>query len=102
MWGSYSETVKIRFYLDPTTGLPHIHNHSIDEAEVEEVLANPDEDRPGTKNSRVAIGHTDGGRILRVIYVRDPGPDSIFVITAYQLTGKPLVAFRRRMKKKRK
>src|SRR5439155_15180464 len=41
-------------------------------------------------------------RILRVIYVRDPAPDSVLVVTAYQVTGKPLVAFRRRMKKKRK
>jgi len=101
-WDSYSEGVKIRFYLDPTTGLPHIYNHNVDEAEVEQVLANPDEDRPGTRNSRIAIGHTDGGRILRVIYVRDPGADSVFVVTGYELTGKPLVAFRRRMKKKRK
>ncbi len=94
--------MKIRFYLDPKTGLPHMYNHNVDEAEVEQVLATPDEDRPGTGNSRVAIGHTDGGRILRVIYVRDPAPDSVFVVTAYQVTGKPLVAFRRRMKKKRK
>ncbi len=94
--------MKIRFYLDPTAGLPHIYNHNVDETEVERVLANPDEDRPGTRNSRVAIGHTDGGRILKVIYVRDPRPDSLFVVTAYELTGKPLVAFRRRMKRKRK
>ncbi len=39
---------------------------------------------------------------MRVIYVRDPKPDSLFVITAYPLEGKPLVAFRRRMKKKRR
>ena len=45
---------------------------------------------------------TESGRILRVIYVRDPKPDSVFVVTAYELSGKPLVAFRRRMKKKRK
>ena len=94
--------MKIRFYLDPTTGLPHVYNHDVDEAEVEQVLANSDEDRPGTKKSRVTIGCTEAGRILRVIYVRDPKPDSVFVVTAYELRGKPLVAFRRRMKKKRK
>jgi hypothetical protein len=33
---------------------------------------------------------------LRVIYVPDPEPDSIFVITAYELRGKPLIAYRRR------
>jgi hypothetical protein len=94
--------VKTRFYIDPTTGLPHIYNHEVDETEVKELLANSDEDRPGTGNSRVAIGRTDAGRILRVIYLRDPEPDSVFVITAYDLRGKPLVAFRRRMRKKHK
>ena len=94
--------MNIRFYIDPTTGEPHIYNHDIGEVEVEEALANRDEDRPGEKDSRLAIGRTDAGRILRVIYVRDPKPDSIFVVTAYELTGKPLLAFRRRMRKKRK
>ena len=94
--------MNIRFYLDSATGVPHIYNHDVDEVDVEQVLANRDEDRPGSKKSRIAIGRTDGGRILRVVYVRDPAPDSIFVVTAYELTGKPLVAFRRRMKKKRK
>lgn len=94
--------MKIRFYIDPTTSLPHIYNHQVDETEVKEVLTNSNEDRPGTKNSRVAIGRTEAGRILRVIYVRDPKPDRVFVITAYTLEGKPLAAFRRRMKKKRR
>jgi hypothetical protein len=94
--------VQIRFYVDPTTGLPHVYNHDVNEAEVEQVLANPDEDRPGTKNSRVTIGRTENGRILRVIYVRDPQPDSVFVITSYEMRRKPLAAFRRRMKKRHK
>jgi len=94
--------VKVRYYIDPSTGLPHVHNHNVDEVEVEEALANRDEDRPGERNSRIAVGQTDGGRILRVIYVRDPKPDSIFVVTAYELSGKPLLAFRRRMRKKKK
>ncbi len=38
------------------------------------------------------------GRYLRVIYV--PEPESLFVITAYELTGKPLIAYRRRRKNK--
>ena len=94
--------MNIRFYLDPANGLPHIYDHDVDEGEVEQVLANRDEDRPGSKKSRIAIGRTDAGRILRVVYVRDPRPDSVFVITAYELNGKPLLAYRRRMKKKRK
>jgi len=27
--------VEIRFYIDPTTGQPHIYRHDVDEAEVE-------------------------------------------------------------------
>ena len=30
------------------------------------------------------------GRYLRVVYVPDPEPESVFVVTAYELTGKPL------------
>jgi hypothetical protein len=72
----------------------------VDEDEVEEVLRTPGEDRPGREGSRVAIGQTRAGRYLRVIYVPDPEPDSIFVIPAYQVTGKPLMAYRRRRSKK--
>lgn len=94
--------MKVRYYIDPETELPHIYDHEIDEAEVQEVLSNPGEDRPGTKGSRVAIGKTSGGRYLRVIYVPDPIPRSVFVITAYELRGKPLTAYRRRRRRKQK
>jgi len=94
--------VNIRFYIDPETGLPHIYNHDVDEEEVEDILESPGEDRPGRDRSRVAIGPTRGGRVLRVIYVRDPQPDSVFVVTAYEVSGKPLLAYRRRRRKKGK
>ena len=87
--------------MDPATGLPHIYNHDVDEVEVIEVLEKPGEDRAGSEGSRIALGQTAAGRYLRVIYVPDPQPDSVFVITAYQLVGKPLAAFRRRRKKHR-
>lgn len=92
--------MNIRFYIDPQTGSLHIYNHDVDEEEVEDVLENPGEDRPGYEGSRVAFGQTRGGRFLRVIYVRDPQPDSVFVITAYDLRGKPLQAYRGRLRKK--
>jgi hypothetical protein len=88
--------MKIRLYIDPETGLPHIYNHDVREDEVEDVMLKPGEDRPGKEHSRIAIGQTRGGRYLRVIYVPDPEPDSVFVITAYELTGKSLKAYRRR------
>jgi len=47
--------MKIRFYVDPETGAPHVHNHEVDEDEVAEVVAEvlsailsaPGEDRVG-------------------------------------------------------
>ena len=93
--------MKIRFYIDPDTQLPHIYNHEVREDEVEDVLRKPGEDRPGKEKSRIAIGQTKGGRYLRVIYVPDPEPDSVFVITAYELMGKPLKAYRRRSRRRK-
>jgi len=72
----------------------------VNEDDVIEVLEKPGEDRAGRDGARIALGKTASGRYLRVIYVPDPEPDSVFVITAYDLTGKPLVAFRRRRRKK--
>jgi hypothetical protein len=94
--------MNIRYYVDPETDQPHIYNHGVDEQEVEDVLEGPGEDRPGRDGSRIAIGQTRAGRHLRVIYLSDPEPDSVFVITAYDLVGKPLVAYRRRRRKKGK
>jgi hypothetical protein len=71
------------------------------EEEVIEVLDKPGEDRAGCEGSRIALGQTTSGRYLRVIYVPDREPDSVFVITSYEITGKPLAAYRRRRKKKR-
>lgn len=89
-----------RFYIDPATGLPHIYGHQVDEDEVTEVLEKPDEDRAGRDGSRIALGQTASGRYLRVIYIPDPEPGSVFVITAYEIAGKQLAAFRRRRRKK--
>jgi hypothetical protein len=84
--------MNLRFYDDPATGEPHISNHGVTEEEVEDVLRRPGEDRLGREGSRVAIEQTRAGRFLRVIYVPDPEPDSLFVVTAYELRGKPLLA----------
>ena len=90
----------IRLYYDHQTDCPHIENHHVRDDEVTDVLLKPGEDRPGKDGARVAIGQTRSGRYLRVIYVPAPEPDSVFVITAYELTGKPLKAYRRRSKRK--
>ena len=91
--------MRFRYYVDPATSEPHIYRHNVTENEVEEVLARPLEDRAGREESRIAIGQTDAGRYLRVIYVPDPEPESVFVVTAYDLGPKSLKALRRRRKK---
>jgi hypothetical protein len=88
--------MNIRFFVGPQTSGLHIHEHAVSEEELEQILVNPAEDRPGSEGSRVALGRTSSGRFLRVIYVPNPEPNSVFVITAYEVNGKPLTAFRRR------
>jgi CBS domain-containing protein len=92
----------IRFYIDRPTGAPHIYTHGVSEREVEDVLRRPGEDRAGRDDSRVALGQSREGRFLRVIYVPDEDGRGIFVITAYDLVGKPLKAYKRRVRRKRK
>jgi hypothetical protein len=92
--------VNARYYIDPATDEPHIYRHAVGEREVEDVLGRPIEDRPGRDSTRVTIGQTRGGRFLRVIYVPDGQPGSVFVITAHELGPKALRALRRRRKKK--
>ena len=82
------------------TGEPHMFQHHVSEEEVEDVLGRPLEDRTGAEGSRVAVGQTRSGRYLRVIYVPDPVPGSVFVITAYELGPKAKRALLRRRRKK--
>ena len=93
--------MQIRYYIDPETGAPHIHNHQVSEDEVEDVLRRSGEDRPAQEGARMAIGQASSGRYLRVVYVPDPEPGSVFVVTPYELTGKALLAYRRRRRRKR-
>ncbi len=41
--------MKIRFYIDPETELPHIYKHDVSEDEIEDVLLHSGEDRPAGK-----------------------------------------------------
>lgn len=94
--------MNVRYYLDPETRQPHIHEHGITEDEVEWILARPGEDEPCTGGSRQAIGQTSADRYLRVIYVPDEDGGGVFVVTAYPLTGKPLKAYRRRQRRRKR
>jgi hypothetical protein len=93
--------MRVRFYFDPETSEPHIYNHDVTEAEVYQVLKRPGEDLTAKDGARMALGQAAAGRYLRVIYVLDPEPDSVFVVTAYELKGKPLKAYRNRQRRRR-
>jgi CBS domain-containing protein len=91
---------EIRYNLDVETGLPHIFDHGVSTDEVEDVLRRPLENRRGGDDSRVLIGATRAGRVLRVICVPDDDGQGVFVVTAYDVVGKALSAFRRRRRRK--
>ncbi len=92
--------MNLRFYIDPETDLPHIYEHGVTEEEVQQVLQARGEDREATRNTRHKLGQSWAGRYLRVIYSLDPDADSVFVITAYELKGKDLKAYRRRQRRR--
>jgi len=92
--------VQIRCHINPTTGLPHTYDHFVSENEVEDILSRPLQDIRGRDDSRIAIGQSAEGGYLKVIYVPDPTPDSVFVITAYELGPKAKRAIRRKRRKK--
>ncbi len=92
----------VRYYRDPESGVPHISDHGVTESEVEWILAHPGEDQTCSGDSRQALGQTENGRYLRVIYIPDELGDGVFVVTAYPLEGKQLKAFRRRQRRRRR
>jgi hypothetical protein len=87
--------MKLRFWNDPETGLPHIHVHGVTEEEVRQVLSRSGLDYPEKRHARVRLGQTETARHLKVVYVPDEGGKSAFVVTAYELRGKGLKAYRR-------
>lgn len=92
--------MEVRYFLDPETDLPHIYDHNVTEAEVEQILRGSGEDLSGARGSRMKLGQTADGRYLQVIYVPDEDGEGLFVITAYDLYGKAKKAFRRRQRRR--
>jgi hypothetical protein len=92
--------MEIRFYIDPDLEQPHIYEHGVNEEEVRQVLMGRGDDFRGRKKSRIKFGQTLAGRYLKVIYQPEKIRDSVFVITAYDIKGKALKAFRRRQRRK--
>lgn len=94
--------MELRFWGDPETGLPHMYAHGVSEAELREVLIRPGLNLRGKGNSRSILGQTAVGRYLKVVFVPDAAGHGGFVVTAYELRGKALRAYRRARKRKRR
>ena len=94
--------MELRFWNDPQTGLPHIYAHGVTEEEVRQVFGRPGLDYPEEQSARVRLGQTAAGRHLKVVYVPDRGARSAFVVTAYELHGKGLKAYRRAKRRKKR
>lgn len=92
--------MRLRFYIDPETGEPHIHNHHVEEWEVWDICDEPLESRPGGDGTTVLLGQTRNGRFIRVICRRDEHRDSTLIITAYEPGPQAIRGLRRRRKKK--
>jgi hypothetical protein len=92
----------LRFWRDPETGLPHICEHGVTEDEVRQVLTRPGLNFAGERNSRTIMGPTAAGRHLKVVFVPDAGGASGFVVTAPELRGRKLRAYRRAKRRKRR
>ena len=94
--------MELKFFIDPETELPHIYQHGVSETEVREVLARPGLVLKASNDSKFALGQTSAGRYLKVVYAPRREAEGIFVITAYELRGKELKAYRRRRGRKSK
>jgi uncharacterized DUF497 family protein len=94
--------MKLTFFVDPETDQPHLFSHGVTEEEVRDILARPGLILKGSDESRLALGQTKAGRYLKVVYSPLKQGPSLFVITAYELRGKELKAYRRRRRRKPK
>ena len=86
--------MNVRFYLDPETEEPHIYNHGVSADELK-------------TSSALRVKTVQVGRVPELLTVKpgpvilagdrcsDSEPQSVFVITAYELSGRPLVVYRR-------
>jgi hypothetical protein len=69
--------MEVRFYIDPSTGLPHIYAHQVSEQEVEEVLNSPGEEET-MKQSKYPAGW-DEERVRSVLehYENQAGEEAV-------------------------
>jgi len=74
--------------------LNHIARHGVRPEEVEEGFFGEPVLRKGRGGTRIALGRTDAGRLLTVIYVDRPG-GAVYVVTARDMDHKERRLYRR-------
>jgi len=90
--------MQVRFNRDRETGLAHCEDHNVSERQAIQVLSTNPLRLRGGDGTTIVLGQTYAGRYLRIICrIED---DDVFVITAYDLRGKALLAFKRRRRRK--
>jgi len=77
------------------TNLEHIARHRVLPEEAEEVLLSDCEVAPAIEGCKLAIGQTEAGRYLLIVFREKPG-SAVRVITARELTERQKRAYRRR------
>lgn len=92
--------MNVRFYIDPETMQPHIEGHHVTEQEALDVLRKPLEETRGTRSRVISVGQSRGGRYLRVISSPDESGDGIFVIMAFDLPARQILALKRRLRRR--
>ncbi len=64
------------------------------------MLAAHGHNQKSSGNSRTMTGRTQDGRLLVVVYSKDPEPRSVYAITAYPLEGSGRHRYRRQNRRK--
>lgn len=86
--------LKIKNFKWDAWNIEHIARHGVQPGEVEEVFFNQPLFRKSRGGAYIALGPTDDGRLLAVIYAVRPGSE-IYVVTARDMDSKERRLYRR-------
>ena len=85
---------KVKRFLWDAWNVGHIARHRVTPEEAEEAFQNEPLFLKGRGGTHVALGRTDAGRLLTVIYVVRPG-GRVYVVTARDMDRKERRRYRR-------
>ena len=83
--------MEFKFYINPDSGKLHIHDHDVDPEDIFDFFSQRTIlERKRQDGSFEAFGRIPSGRFLTVVYRKEP-PDTIFVITAFDLKDRQII-----------